>query len=381
VNSLLRVLALFAALPYVIIAGLVLTGVASWSAILYVLALGTLLGGLATLPLDGDGAAGERVRTRRRPRGVSRAAAGAMAAIALVRACTAATGRTLRVPEVRAEGAADSADLGRGRSTHADLSGARFVDRYVDESDLAVAGTRALVATGMLHDDARELPGAMRSAYARFRAEEGDVPSPVLATYLGLERASAFDLVLVDVDPRGPAADAALVFLHGFGGGFDLPCWQLARAVGPLGVATVCPAIGWQGDWASPGGEATLRRTLEVLRARGIERVVLAGLSNGGLGASELAPRMQGAFVGLVLVSGAERRAPPAGVPTLVLHGRHDTMTSFDDARAYAERTGARFVDLDAGHFAMLVRGAEVDRAIREFVAARLARGSDILAR
>ena len=81
---------------------------------------------------------------------------------------------------------------------------------------------------------------------------------------------------------------------------------------------------------------------------------------------------MKGTFAGLVLISGAEVGAPSAGIPTLVIHGRHDTMAGYDESRRYAARTGAKLVTLDAGHFAMLVRGELFDRALRDFVAARL---------
>jgi pimeloyl-ACP methyl ester carboxylesterase len=69
--------------------------------------------------------------------------------------------------------------------------------------------------------------------------------------------------------------------------------------------------------------------------------------------------------------------APAAGVPTLVIHGRHDTMTSYDESPRYAQRNGATLVSLDAGHFAMLVRGEETDRALRGFVAGRVERRAE----
>jgi pimeloyl-ACP methyl ester carboxylesterase len=364
VKLVLRVFAWMSLVPYAIIAWLVLSGIASWSAVFYVVATGVLLGGLATLPISAPSArsarasAGPRVATdtpkrRRRPRGISRIGAAAIVLVALLRTCTGSEGRSLRV-------------------TGADGASSRLVDRVVDESDLALAGTRALFAVGMLKDDAHEAPEAMRAAYTRFRAEQGDAPSPAPATFLGLERPSAFDIVVFDPPAGAPNAHAALVFLHGFGGGFDLPCWQLARAVGDLGVSTLCPSTGWLGDWSSEAGEATLRRTLAFARARGATRIVLAGLSNGGIGASVLAPRLSGELAGLVLVSGAEPSAASPGIPTLVLHGRSDSMTSADDARAYATRIGARFVELDAGHFAMLVRAEPFDRLLRAFVAERL---------
>ena len=253
--------------------------------------------------------------------------------------------------------------------------GARLVNRLVDEGDMAVAGTRVLLATGMLHDDQTELPSAMTSAYGAMRRDQGDAPSPVMATYLGLQEPDAFDLVIVEAERAAEAtapSRSALVFLHGFTGNFDLPCWQIARAVAPAGVVTACPSTRWVGDWWSPAGEVTLRRTVEILRARGVDRIVLAGLSNGGFGAAKLARRMNGTFAGLVLISGADPSTPPAGIPTLVIHGRHDTMTSYESARAYAANAGAKLVTLDAGHFAMLVKGEETDRAVREFVTARL---------
>jgi pimeloyl-ACP methyl ester carboxylesterase len=358
---LLRTLAVLALFPYVGVVLLLATGTASWSSVAYVIAIGALLGGLVTLP--------DPQRTPRgRPRGLSRGAVVALAVIAIARAVVAGEGRHLQMPA--RGGPVD------GRAER----GPRMVDRLVDEGDMAVAGTRVLLAAGMLHDDHAKLPSAMTSAYGEMRREQGDAPSPVVATYLGLQAPEAFDLVMIEppAPPEGlPEATApsrsALVFLHGFAGNFDLPCWQMARAVATVGMVTACPSTRWVGDWWSPAGEATLRRTVEILKARGVERIVLVGLSNGGFGAAKLARRMGGTFDGLVLISGADSATPPAGLPTLVIHGRDDTMVSYESARIYAANAGARFVSLDAGHFAMLVKGEETDRAVREFVIARLA--------
>lgn len=337
-SALLRVFGWLAALPYVGLALLVLTGGPSWSAIGYVVATGVLLGGLSTLPRPG--------RAPQRRRGMSRLGAAAIASVALLRACVVSDGRTLRVT------------TGAGGS-------ARVVSRLVDESDVSIAAARAIVATGMVRDDAAELPAAMRSAYKAMRREEGDVASPMLATHLGLQGPGGFDLVVVD---GSAPARGAVVFLHGTAGNFDLPCLRLARALEPLGVTTACPSTRWVADWGAADGEAIVRRTLERLRARGVTRFVLAGLSAGGYGASSLAPRMPGAFAGLLLVSGAEPGARPAGVPTLVLHGSRDTMAPVDDARAYVVGTGARYEEIDAGHFAMLVKAPVLDPVIRGFV-------------
>ncbi len=355
----LRTVAIVALFPYVGVVLLLVTGTASWSSVAYVVALGVLLGGLVTLPDP------RRSGRRARPRGLSRGAVLALAAIAVARAVVAGEGRHLQLP---AGGGADRRAEG----------GARWVDRLVDEGDMAVAGTRVLLATGMLRDDERELPSAMTSAYGAMRRDQGDAPSPVLATYLGLQSPDAFDLIVIEPDrspaeaTAAPRITSAVVFLHGYVGNFDLPCAQIARAVASAGIVTACPSTRWVGDWWSPAGEATLRRTVDVLRARGVEHIVLAGLSNGGYGAAKLARRMNGTFSGLVLVSGADQATPPAGIPTLVIHGSHDTMASYESACVYAANAGAKLVTLDAGHFAMLVKSEQADRAIREFVIARL---------
>jgi len=354
---LLRTGALLALFPYLGVVLLLVTGTASWSSVAYVIAIGVLLGGLVTLP-------DPKRAPRSRPRGLSRGAVVALAMIAIARAVVAGEGRHMRMPA-----------SGGGRADARAEGGARMIDRLVDEGDMAVAGTRVLLATGMLHDDEAQLPSAMTSAYGAMRRDQGDAPSPVAATYLGLQGPDAFDLVLVEPDASADTTAptrSALVFLHGFAGSFDLPCWQIARAVAPAGVVTACPSTRWVGDWWSPAGEATLRRTVEILRARGVDRIVLAGLSNGGFGAAKLARRMNGSFAGLVLISGADSATPPAGIPTLVIHGRRDTMCSYESARVYAANAGAKLVTLDAGHFAMLVKGDEADRAVRDFVTARV---------
>jgi pimeloyl-ACP methyl ester carboxylesterase len=188
----------------------------------------------------------------------------------------------------------------------------------------------------------------------------------VLPTYAGLERADAADVVVVDT--RATGARGALVFLHGFGGNFELPCWQIAQAAAEASLVTYCPSVGPEGHWWTDQGERTLRRTLEMVHARGFDRVYLAGLSNGGIGATRLAARMRGEFRGLVLVSGADAAAPSPGIPVLAIHGTADPMTSAASARAYAARAGGTFVALDGGHFAFLLHEAEARRAIASWL-------------
>jgi hypothetical protein len=246
---------------------------------------------------------------------------------------------------------------------------ARWVNRLLDEADLAVNASRALAWVRLVPDpDVPELAEVMRDAYARMRAAEGWTPSPVVATYAGLEGPWHDDTLEIG-DVEGGAG--VVVFLHGYAGSFTLPCWVVSLAASDAGFATVCPATRWVGDWWSAAGEATVRETVGRLRARGVRRIVLAGLSNGGVGASLLASRMRGTFDGLVVISGASPEAASPHVAVLALQGTHDAQMPAAVVRAYAARVGGRYLPLDAGHFALLVREAEARGAITSFLRAR----------
>ncbi len=258
--------------------------------------------------------------------------------------------------------------------TTGDSGGARWVNRLLDEEDLAVNGARALVWTRFVRDpDVPALAEVMRRAYARMRASVGSVPSPVVATYLGLEEPGQEDTLVI-----GDVASSAgvVVFLHGYAGSFTLPCWVVAQAARDAGFATVCPATRWIGDWWSEGGTETLRRTLASLKARGVRDVVLAGLSNGGIGATLLATRFRGAFDGVIAISGASSDAAPPGVPVLAIQGERDAQIPASVVRAYAGRVGGRYVSLPAGHFALLMEEARTRAAITSFLAESVARRS-----
>jgi hypothetical protein len=267
---------------------------------------------------------------------------------------------------VVASGSGESARV-RMATPGSAASGARIIDRVIDEEDLSVNASRALAWTGFIRDpDVPGLAAIMSASYREMRRDVGSSPSPVLATYAGLEAPGSDDTIEMGDVEHG---EGVVVFLHGFAGSFTLPCWVVARAAAPAGFATVCPSTRWVGDWWSADGEATLRETLASLRARGARRFVLAGLSNGGIGASLLMPRLRGAGVeALVLVSGASPEAGAPGVPVLVVQGERDAQVSASVVRAYAERVHAGYVSLDAGHFALLTRRDRATSAITSFL-------------
>lgn len=241
--------------------------------------------------------------------------------------------------------------------------------RPSNEAGVALLGTRVLVSQGLLRDpDAPRVEPAMRIAYERMRADEDNPSSPVV---LGPTSLSPSTPDLLTYVPRRGPGDLAVIFLHGYGGRFALPCWQVARVAAASSAITACPDVGTEGAWWSPEGERIVRATAQALKEAGAKRIVLMGLSNGGIGATRLAARMKGAFVGLVLFSGADPGVGAAGIPTLVLHGRRDAMVSQSSSRVYARAASARFVDLPSGHFAMMLDAATVDPEVDRFLRAR----------
>ena len=141
----------------------------------------------------------------------------------------------------------------------------------------------------------------------------------MLDTLLGRQRPEAFDALVIE--PRGRSPKAAVVFLHGYAGSFTLECWMMAEAASSIDALTVCPSTGFSGQWWTRDGERSLRATLAYLDERGLSRPYLAGLSNGAVGASALAPRLARSLAGLVLIAGASPEGSTGGLPTLVVQG------------------------------------------------------------
>jgi predicted esterase len=263
---------------------------------------------------------------------------------------------------------------GRGSTTMVTLPAAttsRWLARVIDEQDPCLVGALGVVRawTFLPPDEQARLVPSMREAYAAMRASEGTTPSPVLDTLLGRQDPEAFDALVVA--PRAGAPRAAVVFLHGWGGSYSLECWMMAEAARAIDALTVCPATGFEGRWWAAEGERTLRATLAYVKARGISRVYLAGLSNGGIGASRLAPRLAPSLAGLILISGAAPDGSTAGLPTLVVQGASDANVSAGPVRAFAARSGATYVELAGGHFVMMIERAEVRDAIARWLRAR----------
>lgn len=106
-------------------------------------------------------------------------------------------------------------------------------------------------------------------------------------------------------DPGGEAPRPVILFLHGSAGPFKGYQWVWRSLAEAQGWAVVSPSFGF-GHWARPEGVDLVQQTLDWIAAQPEldgERVVLAGLSNGGLGVSRAAAALPGAFEALIYLS------------------------------------------------------------------------------
>jgi len=262
---------------------------------------------------------------------------------------------------------------GHGLITLPGARGMRLIDRLVPERDgvLAAAGMMGWVR-GLDDDEIGDLRPILARAYDRIDVPALRLPTPAIATYLGLESPNAFDVVVIS--PRAGegsrAPSGALLFLHGFAGGFYVYCWELAQAAREANLLTICPSFDASGAWWTPRGEQTLLETLSYLRARGMKRIYLAGLSNGAAAASVFALQHERELKGLILISGTREQTPPA-LPTLVIQGARDRMMPATLARAYADRSRhVRYHEIPGGHFVLLSKHELVRPLIAEFLRA-----------
>jgi pimeloyl-ACP methyl ester carboxylesterase len=213
-----------------------------------------------------------------------------------------------------------------------------------------VGGWWILHTSTFIDDVDGTLLKAMSDGYAQMADDQGIVGSPWAATYLAMQSRDSFDMQVFDAK-----GSAALIFLHGFGGNFTMPCWEVAQAAKMANVATFCPSTEVRGRWWLGGSVEIIRQTIEYARSQGYEHIFLAGLSNGAIGLSRVAPRFADEVDGFVFLSGISAHANPTAAPTLVIHGDHDVMTRTAVARSYARRApDAKYVRVSGGHFVLI---------------------------
>jgi pimeloyl-ACP methyl ester carboxylesterase len=249
--------------------------------------------------------------------------------------------------------------------------GARWLNRIFDEQDIVLFGEQVAARIGGLVS-AREhsqLPAALQHAYATMRAEDATGLSPFLSTALDWQQPESFDVFIAR--PRSPTPPrAGVIFLHGFGGNYAMQCWLFARATLRSGMTTLCPSVGWRGEWWTAQGEATVQRMIHQLQQAGLERIYLAGLSNGALGASRLAPRLSTPLAGLILISGADPDVATTSLPVLIIEGTQDERMPVELTQRYAGNAGANATLrlFDSDHFLLAKRPDEVEEVVTDWL-------------
>jgi predicted esterase len=137
-----------------------------------------------------------------------------------------------------------------------------------------------------------------------------------------------------------------IIFMHGSGGSFKGYMWVFKALADAHGVAILAPGLG-MGTWPKAGTEACIREALAVCASHprlDENRVVLVGLSNGGIALSHSAPfadQLQG-FIGISPVlhrrafEDFDFQAAWRGKPVLLLHGPEDRRIPLSTVKAAA---------------------------------------------
>lgn len=228
----------------------------------------------------------------------------------------------------------------------------------IPEAELVALGS--LVASTELEYRSAVEPGLFRDLYAEVaRDPVAPLPSRTLDAWV-FDRGH-YGLAL---PPAGEALPA-VVFLHGSAGPFHFYTQTLARPLTEAGFAVALPSWGW-GEWDNPAGVARIEAVRASLAAHprvDPERIYLAGLSNGAVGALHAFTLSPSPWRACAVISGAPRRRLPwdnlAGQRLWLLSGEGDERMRFRFIRRFAERAeqaGAEveLVGLDADHFAFL---------------------------
>jgi pimeloyl-ACP methyl ester carboxylesterase len=238
-------------------------------------------------------------------------------------------------------------------------------------------GAQAAPSLGAISPSEKEsLDLKFRRAFREMKAQAATPLSPFLTTYLNLQGPGRFDVVIAEPGSGTPPQNA-IIFLHGFGGNFTVQCWLIAQAGEQIDALTVCPSTRVNGDWWSPQGQSILEETLTYLRQRGVERIYLAGLSNGAIGASRLAVKYKDNIVGLILISGADPGAPIMELPVLVVHGKYDERIPVSLMEQYVSAGGphASYHLFEGDHFLLLKQADQVQAVIANWLKQQEANG------
>lgn len=244
-----------------------------------------------------------------------------------------------------------------GRRSALGTVGARILGGLIPEREAILVALDLRMLVDPLPGEEPDVVDDMRRAYARMPWSMSFGPTPAPATYLEMQAPNSFDLLVVEPteDVRGTA-----IFLHGYGGNFAVQCHLFAEKVRSQGYRTACPSLSLDAHWDDAAGRRVLEATREYLRIDG--RVIIAGLSDGGVALSKSWPEADA----YIVVSGVSSAAQCPRKPVLALHGTRDRIASISYARRLAERCPE--VELEAMETAHFLLATEADAAAEQFL-------------
>ena len=249
-------------------------------------------------------------------------------------------------------------------------SGPRLLNRVLNEQDAVLFGAQVGPYFRFITSNEKiSLIPAFAQAYKETNADRATPLSPFLMTYFNQQRPDAFDVVIAEPDSKTPPK-SGIIFLHGFGGNFTIQCWLIAKPGFRINALTVCPSTGVNGQWWTPQGQAILQETFNYVHRQGVQRIYLAGLSNGAIGTSRLANQFKNELVGLILISGADPNAMITGLPVLVIYGKNDERipASMVEQYVFVAGTNATYRPFEGDHFLLLKQADQVQKVIASWL-------------
>ena len=249
-------------------------------------------------------------------------------------------------------------------------SGPRLLNRILNEQDVVLFGAQVAPYLGAISpSEETSLDSKFSQTFNEMKIAGVTPLSPFLTTYLNQQHPTAFDALVAEPD-SGTPPESGIIFLHGFGGNFTLQCWLIAQAGYSIDAVTVCPSTSPDGAWWNSDGQTILKETITYLHQRGVKRIYLAGLSNGGIGATRLADPFKKDLVGLILISGADPTAKITEMPVLVLHGKSDERIPVSMMGQYASAAGmnAAYHLFEGDHFLLLKQADQVQKVMIEWL-------------